>query len=90
MNSELLVQTLAGIRSVLDEQGAELIGGHRWSRAAPLPCRQALGADHPHGERQQQHTTLAETGLQPGDALLIVGPWAPGCVCRGHDRRHQR
>ena len=25
---ELLVQTLEGMRSVLDEQGAELIGGH--------------------------------------------------------------
>ena len=38
---ELLVQTLAGIRSVLDEQCAELIGGHRWNHAAPYRSRPA-------------------------------------------------
>ena len=37
---ELLVQTLAGIRSVLDEQGAALIGGHTMESrsAAPVPA----------------------------------------------------
>ena len=45
---ELLVQTLAGIRSVLDEQGAELIGGHTMeSRSAP-PVPASLDSDHPH------------------------------------------
>ena len=44
---ELLVQTLAGIRSVLDEQGAALIGGHTMGRAALHPCRQTSGCRSP-------------------------------------------
>ena len=56
---ELLVQTLAGIRSVLDEQGAELIGGHTMESRSATPVPASL-ADHPHGERRQPSITLAE------------------------------
>ena len=56
---ELLVQTLAGIRSVLDQQGAELIGGHTMeSRSAPRTV-QPRGADNAHSEWEQP-ITLAE------------------------------
>ena len=57
---ELLVQTLAGIRSVLDEQGAELIGGHTMESRNTSPVPASLGADHPHGERKEPPITLAE------------------------------
>ena len=40
---ELLVQTLAGIRSVLDEQGAELIGGHTMESRSAAPMPASLG-----------------------------------------------
>ena len=42
---ELLVQTLAGIRSALDEQGAELIVDTRWNPAAPHPHQRVLGCN---------------------------------------------
>ena len=51
---ELLVQTLAGIRSVLDEQGAELIGGHDGVAKCCSGTGLPWGADRPYGERQQQ------------------------------------
>ena len=40
---ELLVQTLAGIRSVLDEQSAELIGGHTMESRSASPLPASLG-----------------------------------------------
>ena len=52
---ELLVQTLAGIRSVLDEQCAELIGGHTMESRSASPLPASLDADHPHGERQRSN-----------------------------------
>ena len=44
---ELLVQTLAGIRSVLDEQGAELSVDTRWNLATPHPYQQTSGCRSP-------------------------------------------
>ena len=44
---ELLVQTIAGIRSALDEQGAKLIGGHTMEPEAPHHYRQASGCRSP-------------------------------------------
>ena len=76
---ELLVQTLAGIRSVLDEQGAALIGGHTMESRSAARAGKPRGADHPHGERQQRRSTLAEIGPAAGDALLISRPLAPAC-----------
>ena len=40
---ELLVQPLAGIRSILDEQGAELIGGHTMESHSASPVPASLG-----------------------------------------------
>ena len=40
---ELLAQTLGGIRSVLDEQGAKLIGGHTMESRSTSPVPASLG-----------------------------------------------
>ena len=85
---ELLVQTLAGIRSVLDEQCAELIGGHTIIPQRLTAAGQPRGADHPHGERQQPPITLAESGTALRDALLISRPLAPECCLGGREWRH--
>ena len=81
---ELLVQTLAGIRSVLDEQGAELIGGHTMeSRSAP-PVPASLGVQISltvNGNSPQ--SPWLKTGLHPGDALLISRPLGTGVLFAG-------
>ena len=80
---ELLVQTLAGIRSALDEQGAALIGGHTMeSRSAPT---------HPTSLGVQAILTIngstpcpwGKSGLQPGDALLLSRPLGSGVLFAG-------
>ncbi len=88
---ELLVQTLAGIRSVLDEQGAELIGGHTMESRSASPVPASLrGSDHPHGERQQSSITLAENGAAPRRCPTDQSPpWHRGAVCRSDEWRHQ-
>ena len=40
---ELLAQSLAGILSVLEEQGAELIGGHTMESRSASPVPASLG-----------------------------------------------
>ena len=81
---ELLVQTLAGIRSVLDEQGAELIGGHTMeSRSAP-PVPASLGIQITltvNGNSPK--SPWLKTGLRPGDALLISRPLGTGVLFAG-------
>ena len=42
---ELLAQTLAGIRSALDEQGAKLIGGHTMESRSISPLPASLGVE---------------------------------------------
>ena len=81
---ELLVQTLAGIRSVLDDQDAELIGGHTMESRSPSPMPPSLGV----------HITLTvngkcstppwlKSGMQSGDALLISRPLGTGVLFAG-------
>jgi selenide,water dikinase len=81
---ELLVQTLAGIRSVLDEQGAELIGGHTMEsrNASPLPA--SLGVEITvvvNGSSSQ--SLWLKSGLQQGDILLISRPLGTGVLFSG-------
>ena len=80
---ELLVQTLAGIRSVLDEQGAKLIGGHTMeSRSAP-PVPANLGVQITLTVNGSSPSPWLKSGLRPGDALLISRPLGTGVLFAG-------
>ena len=78
----LLAQTLAGIRSALDPQGAQLIGGHT------LEARDGL--DQPPLSRtiqvalsvsgQAAATFWPKAGLQAGDRLLLSRPLGTGVL----------
>ena len=81
---ELLVQTLAGIRSVLGEQGAELIGGHTMESRSASPVPASLGVQITltvNGDSPQ--SPWLKSGLQPGDALLISRPLGTGVLFAG-------
>lgn len=81
---ELLVQTLAGIRSVIDEQGAELIGGHTMESrsASPVPTSLGVQITLTVNGRGGQSPWL-KSGLRPGDALLISRPLGTGVLFAG-------
>ena len=81
---ELLVQTLAGIRSVLEEQGAELIGGHTMESrsASPVPASLGVQITLTVNGRSRQSPWL-KSGLQHGDALLISRPLGTGVLFAG-------
>ena len=77
------MQTLAGIRSVLDEQGAELIGGHTMeSRSAP-PVPASLGVQIALTVNGSNKSPWLKSGLQAGDALLISRPLGTGVLFAG-------
>ncbi|MCB4389523.1 selenide, water dikinase SelD [Synechococcus sp. MU1617] len=81
---ELLVQTLAGIRSVLDEQGAELIGGHTMESRSASPVPASLGVQITltvNGNSPK--SPWLKTGMHPGDALLISRPLGTGVLFAG-------
>ena len=81
---ELLVQTLAGIRSVLDEQGAELIGGHTMESRSTAPVPASLGVQITLTVNGKSPKSLwLKTGLRPGDALLISRPLGTGVLFAG-------
>ena len=81
----LLAQTLAGIRSALSPQGAQLIGGHT------LEARDGL--DQPPLSRavqvtlsvsgQADETVWPKAGLQVGDRLLLSRPLGTGVLFAG-------
>jgi selenide,water dikinase len=76
LQEELLLQTLAGVRSVLDLLGARLIGGHTLegrdgaglALALTVNGRAAPGRHWPKGP------------LREGDALLLCGPLGSGVL----------
>ena len=80
---ELLVQTLAGIRSVLDEQGAELIGGHTMESRSPAPVPASLGVQVTLTVNGNSTSPWLKSGLRPGDALLISRPLGTGVLFAG-------
>ena len=80
---ELLVQTLAGIRSVLDEQGAELIGGHTMESRSPARARQPRSAGTLTVNGNSTESPWLKSGLRPGDALLISRPLGTGVLFAG-------
>ena len=81
---ELLVQTLYGIRSVLDEQGAELIGGHTMESRSASPVPASLGVQITLTVNGSSNgPTWLKSGLRPGDALLISRPLGTGVLFAG-------
>ena len=81
---ELLLQTLAGIRSVLDEQGAVLIGGHTMESrsASPLPASLGVQITLTVNGNSSKPPWL-KSGLRAGDALLISRPLGTGVLFAG-------
>jgi selenide,water dikinase len=81
---ELLVQTLAGIRSVLDEQGAELIGGHTMESRSTSPMPTSLGVQITLTVNGNSSAPpWLKSGLRIGDALLISRPLGTGVLFAG-------
>ena len=80
---ELLVQSLAGIRSVLDEQGASLIGGHTMESRSATPMPASLGVQITLTVNGSSTSPWMKSGLRPGDALLISRPLGTGVLFAG-------
>ena len=81
---ELLTQTLSGILSVLDEQGAKLIGGHTMESRSASPIPASLGVQVTltvNGNTTK--SPWLKSGLRPDDALLISRPLGTGVLFAG-------
>ncbi len=80
---ELLVQTLAGIKSALEQQGACLIGGHTFEsrnidlEPKSLSVQVSLSVN---GKLSKENVPWAKGGMQVGDALLISRPLGIGVL----------
>jgi selenide,water dikinase len=76
LQEELLVQSLAGVRSVLEPLGARLIGGHTLEGrdGAGLALALTVNGLAPAGRH------WAKGPLQPGDALLLSRPLGTGVL----------
>lgn len=71
---ELLSQTLAGVRSALNEQGADLIGGHTMESRQPSATPSALDLQlslSVTGETPTGAKPWPKGPIQPGDVLLL-------------------
>ena len=77
---ELLHQTLAGVQSVLVEQGASLIGGHTLESRSSTPSPTSLGLQVALSVNGQSSTPWAKGGIQPGDSLLLSRPLGVGVL----------
>ena len=78
----LLSQTLAGIRSALDEQHATLLGGHTLETREATPAPLSLGIQVNlaiQGKVEPQHI-WHKRGMQPGDQLLLSRPLGTGVL----------
>jgi len=71
---EILFQTLAGLRSILDTQGVSLLGGHTTIGDALTVGLSVTG------DGLAEADLLRQTGAQPGDVLLLTQPLGTGVV----------
>ena len=74
VQKELLAQSLSGINSALEEQGAKLVGGHTVEARSPSPDPCTLGiqiALSLNGFLSGPPTPLLKGGLHVGDEILI-------------------
>ena len=84
LQQELLLQCLAGVRGLLNQLGAELLGGHSMQALVepdprlPLSVQLSLGLSV-HG-RCAHNERWRKGPLQPGDALVLTRPLGSGVV----------
>lgn len=76
LQEELLFQTLAGVRSVLDPLGARLIGGHTLEGRDGAGLALALTVNG----RAEPGRHWPKGPLREGDALLLCGPLGSGVL----------
>jgi selenide,water dikinase len=76
LQEELLLQTLAGVRSVLDPLGARLIGGHTLEGRDGAGLALALTVNG----RTEPGRHWRKGPLREGDALLLCGPLGSGVL----------
>ena len=76
LQEELLLQTLAGVRSVLDPLGARLIGGHTLEGRDGAGLALALTVNG----RTDPGRHWPKGPLRQGDALLLCGPLGSGVL----------
>jgi selenide,water dikinase len=76
LQEELLLQTLAGVRSVLDPLGARLIGGHTLEGRDGAGLALALTVNG----RVEPGRHWLKGPLREGDALLLSGPLGSGVL----------
>jgi len=76
LQEELLLQTLAGVRSVLDPLGARLIGGHTLEGRDGAGLALALTVNG----RVDPGRHWLKGPLREGDALLLCGPLGSGVL----------
>ncbi|MEC8441425.1 MAG: selenide, water dikinase SelD [Cyanobacteriota bacterium] len=77
---ELLAQSLAGIQSALQEQGATLIGGHTLEARSPSPQPASLGLQLSLCVNGRSSTTWHKGGIAAGDVLLLSRPLGTGVL----------
>ena len=81
LQQELLSQTLSGLRSAFEPQGAQLIGGHTLEARAEAPTPLSLGLQvslSVNGKRPAH--PWSKGGLQAGDQLLLSRPLGTGVL----------
>ncbi|MBM5799433.1 MAG: selenide, water dikinase SelD [Cyanobacteria bacterium K_DeepCast_35m_m2_023] len=79
LQSELLLQTLAGVRSVLDPVGAQLLGGHTLEARDAAVGQGFSLALSVNGTAPAQRC-WAKGPLRPGDALILLRPLGTGVL----------
>ena len=81
IQQQLLAQTIAGIRSVLNPQQAVLIGGHTLEERNPAPVPCSLGLQLVLSvQGSPLHSLWPKRGLQSGDQLLLSRPLGTGVL----------
>ena len=81
LQQELLSQTLSGLRSAFEPQGARLIGGHTLEARAEAPTPMSLGLQvslSVNGKRPAH--PWKKGGLRAGDQLLLSRPLGTGVL----------
>ena len=80
---EWLVQTLKGIKSVLEEQGAVLLGGHSMETRSEPPTPTSLGIEIAMTINGATTKPWRKSGIKPGDKLLLSRPLGTGILFAG-------
>ncbi len=74
LQKEMLTQCLSGIKSALEPQQANLIGGHTFESRAEIPGNISLGIEialSVNGFAEDKSHLWGKAGLLPGDEILI-------------------